>query len=63
MVVGKDFTPAKISDVQIDSPADEADLRKMILLNRLMINNIKSVIEVPTYQYFIKSEKIEIVVF
>ena len=30
MFSGKDFTPAKISEVQIDSPAQQAGLKKMI---------------------------------
>ena len=46
MVVGKDFTPAKISDVQIDSQQLLLmDLEKMILLTRLMKNKFKALLK------------------
>ena len=62
MVVGKDFTPAKISDVQIDSPADEAGLKKNDIIISINDQKVSSVIEVPTFVNSSTSEKLKIVV-
>ena len=49
MFSGKDFTPAKISEVQIDSPAQQAGLKKNDLILSINGNEVKSVLEVPTF--------------
>ena len=46
MFVGKDFTPAKIDEVQKESPAEVAGLKKMTLFYLLMIIKLKAYLDV-----------------
>ncbi|MDC3152347.1 RIP metalloprotease RseP [Pelagibacteraceae bacterium] len=49
MVSGKDFTPAKISEVQENSPAFVSGLRVNDIITSINDNKIKSVLEVSTH--------------
>tara|TARA_E500000178_G_scaffold139009_1_gene138750 strand:- start:327 stop:1442 length:1116 start_codon:yes stop_codon:yes gene_type:complete len=49
MFSGKDFTPAKISEVQLESPASEIGLKKDDLILSINNNQVKSILEVPTF--------------
>ena len=62
MFSGKDFTPAKISEVQIDSPAYVAGIKENDIIKSIDNNNIKSVLEVSTHINISTNDKIEIVV-
>jgi len=60
--VGKDFTPAVISEVQIDSPAYEAGLQKNDRIVSIDNKEIQSILEVSTVIGTSTSEKIEVTV-
>ena len=49
MFVGKDFTPAKIEEVSVDSPAEIAGLKKNDIITSIDGNKIESILEVPMY--------------
>ena len=49
MFVGKDFSPAKIAEVQVDSPAYKSGLKKNDIIISINDNKVKSVMEVPTF--------------
>ena len=49
MFSGKDFTPAKISEVQQNSPASEAGLLKDDIILSVNKNKVNSVLEVSTF--------------
>ena len=49
MFSGKDFTPAKIAEVQIDSPAFQSGLKKNDIILSINGKKVKSVLEVPTF--------------
>ena len=46
MFVGKDFTPAVINEVQIESPADEAGLKKNDIILEIDGTKVKSLLDV-----------------
>ena len=60
MIVGKDFTPAQISEVQKDSPAYSAGIKSGDII--LSINNkkINSILEVSTFINTSTTESIEV---
>tara|TARA_Y100000817_G_scaffold314588_1_gene314004 strand:- start:417 stop:1523 length:1107 start_codon:yes stop_codon:yes gene_type:complete len=60
MFVGKDFTPAKIEEVQIESPAEKAGLKKNDIILSINDNKIKSILEVSTFINTSSSNKINI---
>ena len=60
MFVGKDFTPAKIEEVQIESPAEKAGLKKNDIIISINDNKIKSILEVSTFINTSSSNKINI---
>ena len=47
--VGKDFTPAQIQEVQIDSPAYEAGIKKDDIILSINNNKVQSFLDVSTY--------------
>ena len=49
MFVGKDFTPAKIEDVVLESPAEKAGLKKNDIIIGINKNKIESILEVSTF--------------
>tara|TARA_Y100001970_G_scaffold279070_1_gene385790 strand:+ start:5914 stop:7023 length:1110 start_codon:yes stop_codon:yes gene_type:complete len=60
MFVGKDFTPAKIEEVTIESPAERAGLKKDDLIISINDNKIESILEVSTFINTSSSDKINI---
>ena len=62
MFVGKDFTPAVISEVQIDSPAYEAGIQKNDKIISIDNKKIQSILEVSTIIATSTSERIELTV-
>ncbi len=48
MFVGKDFTPAKITDVTLDSPAYKSGLKKDDIIISIDGNKVESIMEVST---------------
>ena len=49
LFIGKDFTPAIISEVQIDSPAYEAGIKKNDRIISIDDNKVQSILEVSTF--------------
>ncbi len=49
MFVGKDFTPAKIEEVSIESPAEEAGLEKNDIIVSIDGNKVQSILEVSMF--------------
>ena len=49
MFVGKDFTPAKIEEVTINSPAEQAGLKKGDIIVGINDNKIESLLEVSMF--------------
>ena len=49
MFVGKDFTPAKIEEVSINSPAEKAGLKKGDIIVGINDNKIESLLEVSMF--------------
>ncbi len=62
MFIGKDFTPAKIDKVSIDSPAEKAGLLKNDIIVGVNKNKVLSIREVPTFINTSTSETIDITV-
>ena len=60
MFVGKDFTPAKIEEVSIESPAEKAGLKKNDIITSIDGNKVQSILEVSMFINTGSSEKIEI---
>jgi len=60
MFVGKDFTPAVVNEVQINSPAYEAGIKKNDKIISIDNNNVQSILEVST---FINTSTAEIIEF
>ena len=60
MFVGKDFTPAVVQEVQINSPAYEAGIKKNDKIISIDNNNVQSILEVST---FINTSTAEIIEF
>jgi regulator of sigma E protease len=59
MFVGKDLTPAVISEVQTDSPAFISGLKKNDIILSIDNNQVESILEVSTYINASTSENIE----
>ena len=49
MFVGKDFTPAVVNEVQVNSPAYEAGIKKNDKIISIDNNNVQSILEVSTF--------------
>ena len=49
MFAGKDFTPAVINEVQIESPAAEAGLKKNDIILEIDNNEVKSILDVSKF--------------
>ncbi len=60
MFVGKDFTPAKIEEVTINSPAEKAGLKKNDIIKSINGNKVESILEVSMLINTSTSEKINI---
>ncbi len=60
MFVGKDFTPAKIDEVSIGSPAEKSGLKKNDIIVSIDKNKVESILEVSTYINTASSDKINI---
>jgi len=60
MFVGKDFTPAKIEEVTIESPAEQAGLKKNDIIISINGNKVESILEISTFINTTSSEKINI---
>ena len=60
MFSGKDFTPAKISEIQENSPASKSGLQVNDIIYAINENEIKSVLEVSTHINASTKENIEI---
>ena len=63
LFVGKDFTPAVINEVQLNSPAFEAGLKKNDNILYIDGNKVESILEVSTFINTSTSEKIEFIIF
>ncbi len=59
MFVGKDFTPAVINEVQIESPAAEAGLKKNDIILEIDGNKVKSILDVSKLITMSSSEIID----
>ena len=62
MFIGKDFTPAKINQVSIDSPAEKAGLQKNDVIVGIDNNKVLSIREVSTFINTSSSSTIDITV-
>jgi len=60
MFVGKDFTPAKIQEVTIESSAEKAGLKKDDIIIAINNNKIESILEVSTFINTSSAKKINI---
>jgi regulator of sigma E protease len=60
MFVGKDFTPAKIDEVALESPAEKSGLKKNDIIVSVDKNKVESILEVSTYINTASSDKINI---
>tara|TARA_Y100001970_G_scaffold150935_1_gene185011 strand:- start:650 stop:1747 length:1098 start_codon:yes stop_codon:yes gene_type:complete len=60
MFVGKDFTPAKIEEISIESPAQKAGLKPNDIITSIDGNKVKSILEVSMFINTASSEKISI---
>ena len=60
MFVGKDFTPAKIEEVTVESPAEKAGLKKNDLILSIDGNKVESILEVSTFIGTSTKDKIRI---
>ena len=63
MFAGKDFTPAQINDVQKNSPAYTAGIKKDDVILSINKNKVQSILDVPTYINASTKKIIEIKVF
>jgi len=62
MFVGKDFTPAVVNEVLVDSPAYAAGIKKDDKIISIDNKNVQSILEVSTFISTSTSERIEITV-
>ena len=62
MFAGKDFTPAKIDDIQENSPASIMGLKKNDVIFSINDKKVKSILDVSTYINMSTSEEVVIVV-
>ena len=62
MFVGKDFTPAVVNEVQVNSPAYEAGIKKNDKIISIDNNNVQSILEVSTFINISTAEIIEFTV-
>jgi len=62
MIIGKDMTPAVISEVEEDSPAFVAELKKNDIILSIDNNKVESVLKVSTFINTSTSEKIEFLI-
>ena len=60
MFVGKDFTPAKIEEVSIESPAERAGFKTNDIIVSIDGNKVESILEVSMFINTTSSEKINI---
>ena len=60
MFVGKDFTPAKIDEVALESPAEKSGLKKNDIIVSIDNNKVESILEVSTYINTAFSDQINI---
>ena len=60
MFVGKDFTPAKIDEVAVESPAEKSGLKKNDIIVSIDKNKVESILEVSTYINTAFSDQINI---
>ena len=60
MFVGKDFTPGKIEEVSIDSPADKAGFKKDDIIISIDSNKVQSILEVSMLINTSSAEKLNI---
>ena len=63
MFSGKDFTPAKISEVQENSPASSSGLQVNDVITSINDSKIRSVLEVSTHINASTTDTIEVEVF
>jgi regulator of sigma E protease len=49
MFAGKDFTPAQVQEVQVDSPAQVAGIKKNDIILSINKNKVQSILDVSTY--------------
>ncbi len=62
MFVGKDFTPAKIEQVQAESPAEKVGIKKNDIIVSIDGNKVKSILEVSMFINTSTSDEVSIVV-
>ena len=62
MFAGKDFTPAKIDDVQVNSPAFTSGLIKDDIIFSINDKKVNSILDVSTYINMSTSEEVSIVI-
>ncbi len=60
MFVGKDFTPAKIDEVSLESPAEKAGFKKDDIIVSIDGNKVESILEVSMFINTSSSDKISI---
>ncbi len=60
MFAGKDFTPAKIQEVTMDSPAEKAGLKKNDIITSIDGNKVQSILEVSMFINTSSSKKIDV---
>ena len=60
MFAGKDFTPAQIQEVQIESPADEAGIKSGDIIKSINGKDVNSIMEVSAFINSSSSEIIDI---
>jgi regulator of sigma E protease len=60
MFAGKDFTPAQIQEVQINSPAFISGVKKNDIILSINKNKVNSILDVSTYINASSSEKIDL---
>tara|TARA_B100000029_G_scaffold492695_1_gene554288 strand:- start:649 stop:1755 length:1107 start_codon:yes stop_codon:yes gene_type:complete len=60
MFVGKDFTPAKIEEVSVESPAERAGFKKDDIIVSIDGNKVESILEVSMFINTSSSDKINI---
>jgi regulator of sigma E protease len=61
MISGKDFTPAKIDNVQVNSPAYIAGVKKNDVILSINGNKVKSILDVSAYINTSTSDKISLI--
>ena len=60
MFAGKDFTPAQIQEVQIESPAEEAGIKSGDIIQSINGKDVNSIMEVSAFINSSSSETVEI---